>query len=226
VGVLPRGGGVGPRIEGAHDRRTAARLHGDQAGQWTFEPAELGELLPGLPHADESRAAARGIEHHLRQPPSELHRKLEAHRLLALDAVGLFERRHVEPAVLRLAGLDQPRAVVDEPLHPPHLRTLERDLTQVDLGSVVGAETEGFHPSARGVGRHRRPGVAVGWNRHPAHAMHGRHRDRDAKSPRLERTGRQPAFILHERRAEARRPGTASKRHERGFELTETDDVG
>src|SRR3712207_7089838 len=47
----------------------------------------------------EARAPARRVDYPVRQLPTELLGQLVAERLLALDAVGLLQRRNVEPAL-------------------------------------------------------------------------------------------------------------------------------
>src|SRR4029077_9122896 len=98
----------------------------------------------------------------VRQFPAELLGKLDAHRLLAFDAVGLPEGRAVEPADLPLAFADQPAAVVDQTVDQEYLGTLHRDLADIDRGSVVGTEDVGFDAGARAISSHRCAGIPVG----------------------------------------------------------------
>ena len=56
------------------------------------------ELVERLPHADHAGAAAGRIDDPVRPLPVHLLGELVGHRLLAFDAIRLFQRRHVVPA--------------------------------------------------------------------------------------------------------------------------------
>ena len=132
------------------------------------QPAERGQLVKGLPHADQPGAAAGGIENHVGQPPIELLGQLQAHRLLAFDPVRLLERRDVEPAQPLLAFAHDLAAVGDQPRHQKRLGAGQVAFVLVDGRRVVGHEDEGLDAGPRGVGRHRPAGVAGRGNRQPA----------------------------------------------------------
>ena len=91
---------VGPGLERRDDRRAPGRLDADEPRQVALDPAELARLGERLVDADQPDAAAGRVDDHVRHPPAELLGDLEAHRLLALDAVRLLERRHLEPVVV------------------------------------------------------------------------------------------------------------------------------
>src|SRR4029077_1008527 len=100
---------IGPRlrlelvgVERLDDRRAPARLHRDEPRELVvLHPADLAQLLGRLPHADEPAPATGRIDDHVGKGPAGLLSDLEAHRLLAFDAVRLLQRRGVEPAVVR-----------------------------------------------------------------------------------------------------------------------------
>src|SRR3989442_6273187 len=82
----PRGDGpwVGPRraawrpgLESSDDGRAPRGLHAVEAWRPSVEPAGAGELPERLPHADQSRAATRGVHDRIGQSPAELLRELE-----------------------------------------------------------------------------------------------------------------------------------------------------
>src|SRR5205823_5858957 len=109
-------GGEGPRIgpglrlvgslgERLDDRRTTLGLSGNEAWLFRVEPADRSELVECLPHADEADAAAGRVHDHLWHAPSELFRKLEPHRFLTFNAIGLAQGRRVVPAVALLRAL-------------------------------------------------------------------------------------------------------------------------
>ncbi len=112
--VLPARRMLLARVEGAHDGRAACRLHRHHARPLGAHEADRFEFGERLPHADEAGAAAGRIEDHVRHVPAELLGKLEAHGLLALDAIRLLERRGVEPADFRRALGDDLAAIIDQ----------------------------------------------------------------------------------------------------------------
>ena len=85
-------------------------------GRFAADEADRLELGERLPHADQAGAAAGRIEDHVGHLPAELLGELEPHRLLALDPIGLLQRRGVEPADLGLALGDDLAAIVDQPV--------------------------------------------------------------------------------------------------------------
>src|SRR5205085_2912759 len=91
LGIVPRYRAIRACVERAYDGRAPIRLRRDHARQALapVEPPDLTELGEHLPHADESRAAAGGIDDRIRQSPPELLRQLEPHRLLPFDAIRL-----------------------------------------------------------------------------------------------------------------------------------------
>src|SRR5262249_53101045 len=127
VGLLPRLGVASTRLERAHDRRAALRLHDHHAWATGTYPAEGFELVERIAHADDARPAAGGVHDDVRQArlaPAALLGKLDAHRLLAFLAVRLAQRGQVEPAVPRGELADQPTGVIDEPVDQHHLGTV------------------------------------------------------------------------------------------------------
>src|SRR5262249_61874664 len=117
VGTPPARGMLVPGSKTPPHRPTAASLHRHHARALLADEADGFELGKCLPHADQAGAAAGRIEDDIGHLPAELLDKLESHRLLALDAIRLLERRGVEPADLGLAFADDLAAVIDQPIH-------------------------------------------------------------------------------------------------------------
>ena len=176
--------------------------------------SSLGE---GLPHADDAGAAAGRVEDHVGQFPAELLGQFEAHRLLALDAVGLAQGRAVEPAERLLALGDEPAAIVDQPVDEKDLGALHRDLAHIHRRACRRGRTpSAVDAGARAIGGHRRAGIAVGRHRHRRDAELLGHRHRQHQAARLERAGRQPALVLDQELAAlaaARRGSDDQRRH-------------
>ena len=163
LGVRPRLalGGVG--LEGLDDRRAAVRLDGDQPREVTRYPAELEQFTQGLVNADDADASAGGIHDHAGHPPAKLLDDLQAHRLLALDAVGLPERRGVLVAGALLEDLgDQLAGVPDRAVDQVQLGAGRGAFGPGDLWGGDGHHDQAAHPRPSRVGRPGRPGVAVG----------------------------------------------------------------
>ena len=92
-------------------------------------------------------------------------------------------------------------------------------------GRVFGAKNRGLDAAAAGVSRHRRAGIAVGGHRHVFDAERLRHGNRHHQAARLERAGRQAAFVLHQQFAAARFCRELRQREERRHRFAEADDV-
>ena len=184
------------RLIGADDGRTAACLYRIHARALGADPAQPLHLVERLPHADQAGAAASRIEDRIGQFPAQLSGQFQAHRLLALDPIGLLQRREVEPASLRRAAPDDRAALVDLAVDPPHARALRGDLADIHFGRFLGAEDHRLDPAARRIGGQRGARIAVGRHRDPVHAQLARHGDGHDQPARLERAGRQPPLIL------------------------------
>src|SRR5262249_40684682 len=126
--VVPSCGVLDALLERAHHRRAAGRLHRHHAGPFAPDKTDRLQLSDGLPHADPYSTAAGRIQDHVRHLPAELLGKLEPHRLLALDAIGLLERRGVEPADHAHALSDDLAAIVDAAVHAIDRCALRGDL--------------------------------------------------------------------------------------------------
>src|SRR5581483_1114167 len=100
------------------------------------QPAEFPQFLKRLPHADEAGAAARRIEDDVWQAPAELLRDFQAHRLFALQAVGLLERGHIEPVGMLDAFADDAATIVDEAIDEEDACPAQVGLDLVDDGGV------------------------------------------------------------------------------------------
>src|SRR5450759_5850430 len=87
--IFPGYSAIGLRLKGTNHWRAALSLCDDHVRQRDVarEPTAVAHLGEHLPHADQARAAAGGIDHVRRQCPAQLLGELEAHRLLPLDAV-------------------------------------------------------------------------------------------------------------------------------------------
>src|SRR5439155_1174348 len=97
--------GCGSTVSGYFSPRPVFRMSTDssdltQPRALRPDPAARLELVERLPDPDQSDAAAAGVEQHVGHLPAELFGDLEAHRLLALDPIGLLQGGGVEPAVL------------------------------------------------------------------------------------------------------------------------------
>src|SRR5207248_4145758 len=125
------------------------------------DPADRFEFGEGFPHPDDPGAAAGRVEDDVRQFPTQLLGQLDAHRLLALDAVGLSQGRAVEPAGLPLALADELAAIVDQSVDEKYRGALDRDLADIDRRSIVGTEDISLDAGARAISGHRRPRIAV-----------------------------------------------------------------
>ena len=96
--ILPRLRGRFIFVKGFNDRRAATRLNRYHARPRAADPAQFFHLVKSFPHADESRAAAGGVDDDIRQMPIELFGDLVAHGLFAFEPIGLFQSRDIEPA--------------------------------------------------------------------------------------------------------------------------------
>src|SRR5437868_1635956 len=131
VRVLPARRVLLARFPGLYHRRAARSLHDNHARPLLADPAQRLQFGESLPHADNAGAAAGRIKDDVGHFPAELLGQLDAHRLLALDTVGLAQRRAIEPANALLALGDELAAIVDQPVDEVDRRTLHRDLTHV-----------------------------------------------------------------------------------------------
>ena len=142
---------------------------------------------------------------------SELFRQLVAHRLLALDAIRLLQRRDVVPAE-RLAALRGDAAGVgDQPVDERHLRAVQLRFRDERRLHVFRHEDLRGNAGAGRIGRHRVRGVARRRHRQRRGAERFRARHGRGLSARLERVGRVQRFVFDveprqpELRAETRR---------------------
>ena len=226
MGVLPARRVLDALLPSLDHRRTARGLDDDHARPHRADPAERLELVKRLPHADDAGAAPGRIEDHIGHFPAELLGEFDAHRLLALDAVGLPQGRAVEPSDRFLSLCYQLAAIVDQPIHEVDRRALHRDLADIHRRRVVGAEHRRLDAGAGTIGRHRRAGIAVGRHRHVRDAEFLRHRYGKHQATRLERAGRQAALVLDQQlTAFGETGGDARQRHQWRHHLAERDDV-
>ena len=103
---------------------------------------------------------------------------------------------------------------------------MQRDLADIHLRRVLRAEDRGLDAGMRGVSRERGAGIAVGRHRHVLDAERLGHRHRHHQAARLERAGRQPAFVLHQDVAAAELGRQFRHAHDRRHRLAQADDVG
>ena len=88
--ALPGRGKLIPLLKRAHHRRAAAALYTDHTRPFASDQAHLLHLFKRLPHAHQPGAAARRIDDDIRHAPAQLLNDLIAHRLFALNPVGLL----------------------------------------------------------------------------------------------------------------------------------------
>src|SRR6266478_5267626 len=225
VGILEARRMLHAGLERPHHRGAAGGLHGDHAGTFGADEADRFTFRKGLPHADQPGAAAGRIEDRVGQLPAQLLGELQPHGLLALDAIGLLEGRDVEPAYPLLSGADDLAAVVDQAIDPIDRRALQRDLADVHLRRVVRTEDRGLDAGAGGVGGKRCARIAVGRHRHVLDAEGLGHGNRHHEAAGLERSGRQPSFVVDQKLGAAE-PGREPRQPDnRRHGLAEADNV-
>ena len=170
-------------------------------GRSRTDPAQGFHFVEGLPHAEQADSAAGGIDDALRHTPAELFGDFVAHGFLAFDAVGLFRRAHVEPAVFfpRIGFFqlgDFFRAVADQAVDQCDVRAVVIALDAVGHGDVFGHEDVGFESGGGGVGGEGSGGVSGGWNRQLLQAEVAGHGYAGGQAAGFERSGGIQAFVL------------------------------
>src|SRR3546814_17157324 len=118
-------------VESPDDRRATFGLDGNHARPFGPDEAERLQLFNGFPHADKAGAPAGGIEDDVGHLPAKLLGQLQAHRLLALDPLGLFQRRAVEPLPLLRALGDELAALLAAHVDAVVTRPLSGDLPRI-----------------------------------------------------------------------------------------------
>ncbi len=184
------------RLERPRDRRAPLGLDDDHPRPRGADPAEALHLVPRLPHPDEARAAAGGIDDDVGELPAELLGDLVSHRLLPLDAVRLLQRRDVEPPLGVLPLRDDPSAVVDEAVDERHVGAVRLALDPEDLRRVARHEDVAGEARLRRVGGRGAPGVPRRRQGDGPRPERLRHRDRRAQPARLEGAGRVSGLLL------------------------------
>src|SRR4029077_16857096 len=117
-----------------------------------------------LPHTDEPRATAGGIDDNFGKTPIELLGNLVSHRFFALYPVGFFEGRNIEPAFRSFSFRNNLSAVVDKAVHQSENAAVLPHFDLIRYWRVAGHENVGFNSCAGGVGGERTAGVACGWD--------------------------------------------------------------
>ena len=182
--------------QGLDNRGTALGLNADHARPPGADPAQPFHLVKGFPHADESGPAAGRVDDDIRELPVELLGQFIAHGFFALDPVGLFERRDIEPALPVLTFGHHPAAVGDEAVNQGHPGAVVLTLQTVGQRHVARHEDMGFQPGPGGVGGQRAGRVAGRGNGqffHPEFFGHGHGHGHAAG---LERGGRVERFVF------------------------------
>jgi len=198
VRVRGRGALVEAGRERVDDRRAPGGLHGDQSGEVTGEQAELAQLQECLVDRDDPDAATGRVEDDVGCAPAELLDDLEPHRLLALEAVRLAQRRGVLVArPVRHRGVDRRTGVADQAVHEVEFRARHHALAPGDHRGVHRHGDQGTEPRPCRVGRPRRAGVAVGRHRDAGDSQLDGPRDPDRRAAGLERPRRHQALVLH-----------------------------
>ena len=157
--------------------------------------------------------------------PAHLLGDLVPHRLLALDPVGLLERRDVEEALAGRLAARNYAGVADQPVHEPQPGACDRGLLLVRLRGVPGHKGVGLQAALRGVGRHRAGRVPSRWHRQAGEPQLLRLRDRSRQAPGLERCRRVEPLVLDEQPLDAQLAAQALRGEQRREALAQADDV-
>ena len=187
VCALPRAGGFGAIVEGANNRRASLGLHRHHLRALPGgEPANGFHLGEGLPHADEPRATASGIDDPVGQGPVELFGELVAHRLFALGAARLAEGRDLVPPA-RLGGLGgHAPGIGDQPVDQRDVGAIQAALVDERLLGVLRDEDFALHARCRGVGRRGVAGISGGRQEDGIRVKRLGSRNRGRQAARLE----------------------------------------
>src|SRR5262249_17281442 len=118
--VIPKSATRLVLFEPSNNRRAPFGLNGDHLRTARSDPTELLHLVEGLPHTDHAYAAASRIKDSVGQLPAHLFRDFVSHRLLAFDAVRLFECADVEPAFHRSTFGDHATTIADQAVDQCH----------------------------------------------------------------------------------------------------------
>jgi hypothetical protein len=94
-------------------KRVRSGLCGNHPGAFRSDPSHRFEFLEGFPHSDESDAAARGIDDHVRQRTVELLPQFVPHRFLSFDPVRLLERGDLEPCFFTSDAMKTPQSEIN-----------------------------------------------------------------------------------------------------------------
>src|SRR5262245_10368763 len=117
---MPELAEFGVPLKSTYDGLAAFSLHTYHLRTLFTDPSELLEFVKSLPHANHSHPASRGVKDGIRQCPSELLSSFDPHGLFTFDAVGLFERRDIEPTSGRRAIGHAFAAVGDQIIDESH----------------------------------------------------------------------------------------------------------
>ena len=109
-----------------------------------------------------------------------------AERLLALDAIRLFERGHVEPAFSSFAPGDLSAAIGDETVDEINMRSELTAFDDVRARSVAGHENMRLETGSGGVGCERPAGVPSARDGELGRAQIFRHGHGDRHAARFE----------------------------------------
>ena len=196
VGTVPKLAAGGALFEGADDWLAAGDLDRDHLGTLRADPSHLLHFGKGLPHADETDAAASGIEDDIGEAPAELFGELIAHGFLAFDSVGLFERADIEPALGIFAAGDDFGAIADEAIDQGDVRAVGFALDEVSLRDIARHEDVRFHSGGCGIGSEGAGGISSGGDGDFAYSEFGAHGYGTGESASLEAGGRVETFVL------------------------------
>ena len=170
-------------------------------GRFVADEADRLQLGERLPHADQPGAAAGRIEDRRPAAPSRAARPARAPSSSCPRsgrAPSASRCRTSRPSAV--PSRDDLAAIVDQPVDAVDAA---RPAAAISLtftsGVSSGQKTIASMPAAAGVSRERGAGIAVGRHRHLLDAELLRHRHRHHQAARLERAGRQPAFVLDQR---------------------------
>ena len=213
-------------LERRDDRGAAAGLDRHQPRQRAAHPAQLDQLIQCLVDADHADAAAGGVNDDVRHGPAKLLDDLQAHRLLALEPIRLFQRRNllIAPAA-RNSGIDQPAAVADMPAHQVELGPRRGHLAPADGRRLLGHGNQRADPGTSRIQRPRRASVPVRRHGNATHAELGRHGDAHRGTARLKRAGGDRPLVFHQQLRYGELLAQPRQRQQRCHALAQAHDV-
>ena len=149
-------------------------------------PTEGFKFGAGLPHANDARTAACGVDHPVGPLPVELFGDFVRHRFLSLDAVGFFEGRDVVPAVFITGLFGDTPGITDEAVDERDVSTVQLAFVNKRLLHVFGHIDLGGNVGRCRIGRERICSVSGRGNGECRGTEAMRNGDRSRQSARFE----------------------------------------